>query len=239
MYVVYYIVLGFCFLIIITISQVVFLCVWIPILLGFSGAFFIQFHNMANSDADVVAAAAAEASAEGRVATFGLRVKSCFDGLMGEAGLEDYMAAGPGAVRAAVICLVKNAAALIIYASLCCRPYAVLLCCFLTVQVLLQLIYLWITTIMLLNLLIAMMSETFAEIAAEARKTWKLEQARIILHIEQHLMSTSEQLSGEQYWINVKNKGSGASEAYVQVYAVNEKHFGAEELAREMIAEPQ
>lgn len=82
-------------------------------------------------------------------------------------------------------------------------------------------------SVMLLNLLIAMMGDTYTKIIDDSRKIWQLQQARILFSLETE-MTTEERkkvLSG--YKIMIKD------EAYVQVYKVDPEHFGTKTEDRE------
>jgi len=83
----------------------------------------------------------------------------------------------------------------------------------------LLLIYVVVVTILLLNLLIAMMGDTFQRISEDADKKWHLEWARIIFSIENE-MSPHERLDpANQYWTTVNGN------RYLQVQEVNANHF--------------
>lgn len=79
--------------------------------------------------------------------------------------------------------------------------------------------YIVVISVMLLNLLIAMMGDTYSKICEDARMIWQLERARILFSIETE-MSTEERirnLAGYQIEIG--------GQKYVQVYKVDEGHF--------------
>lgn len=63
-----------------------------------------------------------------------------------------------------------------------------------------------VVSILLLNLLIAMMGDTYARISQEADKRWHLEWARIIFSVENE-MSEAERLHPEnKYWTLINDK---------------------------------
>jgi len=87
------------------------------------------------------------------------------------------------------------------------------------ISVSLLLMYVMVVSILLLNLLIAMMGDTYAKIIEEADKQWHLEWARIIFSIENE-MSPAERLDPKNtYWTNVNGL------RYLQVQEVDANHF--------------
>eukprot|EP01103_Thecamoeba_quadrilineata_P015282 TRINITY_DN477_c0_g1_i1.p1 TRINITY_DN477_c0_g1~~TRINITY_DN477_c0_g1_i1.p1 ORF type:complete len:642 (+),score=111.44 TRINITY_DN477_c0_g1_i1:45-1970(+) len=87
------------------------------------------------------------------------------------------------------------------------------------ISVSLLLVYVMVVSILLLNLLVAMMGDTYAKIIEEADKQWHLEWARIIFSIENE-MSPAERLEPRNcYWTNVGGL------RYIQVQEVDSKHF--------------
>ncbi|CAF4011245.1 unnamed protein product [Rotaria magnacalcarata] len=69
-------------------------------------------------------------------------------------------------------------------------------------------------TILLLNLLIAMMGDTYADVKKSAAKLWHLERARIALEIENGMSSSERKSDVNKYWVDVKG------ERYLQVEQV-------------------
>ncbi|CAF1371489.1 unnamed protein product [Rotaria sordida] len=70
-------------------------------------------------------------------------------------------------------------------------------------SVILLIFYVVLITILLLNLLIAMMGDTYTDVKRSAKKLWHLERARIALQI-QNSMPTSKRLSSfKKYWVNI------------------------------------
>ncbi|CAM4825805.1 unnamed protein product [Rotaria magnacalcarata] len=69
-------------------------------------------------------------------------------------------------------------------------------------------------TILLLNLLIAMMGDTYTDVKKSATKLWHLERARIALEIENGMSSSERKSDVNKYWVDVKG------ERYLQVEQV-------------------
>ncbi|CAF1345973.1 unnamed protein product [Rotaria sordida] len=70
-------------------------------------------------------------------------------------------------------------------------------------SVILLIFYVVLITILLLNLLIAMMGDTYTDVKRSAKKLWHLERARIALQI-QNSMPISKRLSSfKKYWVNI------------------------------------
>ena len=89
---------------------------------------------------------------------------------------------------------------------------------FQSVTVILLIIYVVVVSILLINLLIAMMGNTYGRINEEADNTWQLEQARIIFAIENE-MSTAERMhESNQYFVTINNQ------RFIQV-EVEDKNF--------------
>eukprot|EP01103_Thecamoeba_quadrilineata_P016769 TRINITY_DN5708_c0_g1_i2.p1 TRINITY_DN5708_c0_g1~~TRINITY_DN5708_c0_g1_i2.p1 ORF type:complete len:501 (-),score=70.50 TRINITY_DN5708_c0_g1_i2:30-1532(-) len=87
------------------------------------------------------------------------------------------------------------------------------------VSVTLLLVYVMVVSILLLNLLVAMMGDTYAKIIEDADKQWHLEWARIIFSIENE-MSPAERLDPRNcYWTNLNGL------RYLQVQEVDAYHF--------------
>ncbi|CAF3001819.1 unnamed protein product [Rotaria socialis] len=81
------------------------------------------------------------------------------------------------------------------------------------------LFYIIVVTILLLNLLVAMMGDTYGNIIEGATQVWHLERARIVFAIENEMESAERNLARNKYWTNVDG------ERYLQVEEVNEKDF--------------
>ena len=97
--------------------------------------------------------------------------------------------------------------------------------------------YVVLITILLLNLLIAMMGDTFADVKSSAKQLWfvvsrdeamkkrfssssrHLERTRIALDIERNLSPAQRASSKNKYWVEVDG------ERYLQVERVNSKLF--------------
>ena len=104
-------------------------------------------------------------------------------------------------------------------------------------SVALVIFYVVLTTILLLNLLIAMMGDTFADVKKGAKQLWSvsadrssvtllsfslrrhLERTRIALDIEKNMSIEERKLSANKYWVTVKG------ERYLQVEQVNNELF--------------
>eukprot|EP00300_Choanocystis_sp_HF-7_P009494 c16463_g1_i2.p1 GENE.c16463_g1_i2~~c16463_g1_i2.p1 ORF type:complete len:552 (+),score=120.76 c16463_g1_i2:546-2201(+) len=87
-----------------------------------------------------------------------------------------------------------------------------------TLKSLLLVSYAVIMTITMLNLLIAMMGNSFSQLAEKTEKLWRLEKARIIFSIEQQIGQKARE--SYKYWIEIDGK------RYLQVEEVNPSHFG-------------
>lgn len=79
-----------------------------------------------------------------------------------------------------------------------------------------------VTSIMLINLLIAMMGHTFDRINDEAEAQWLLQRAGIIFSIEQNM--DTEELEQNKYWVTVNG------DRFLQVEEKDESHFGTFQL---------
>eukprot|EP01064_Diplonema_japonicum_P001474 TRINITY_DN1094_c3_g1_i1.p1 TRINITY_DN1094_c3_g1~~TRINITY_DN1094_c3_g1_i1.p1 ORF type:complete len:992 (+),score=180.38 TRINITY_DN1094_c3_g1_i1:177-2978(+) len=64
----------------------------------------------------------------------------------------------------------------------------------------LLLMYVLLVSILLLNLLVAMMSSTYAEIQEEAEKVWRLQWTRLIFSIESEMSPEAKQSDKNTYW---------------------------------------
>jgi len=88
-----------------------------------------------------------------------------------------------------------------------------------TVSVSLLIVYVVVVTILLLNLLVAMMGDTYGNIIEDADKQWHLERARIVYAIESEMTTDERQDRKNSYWTMVDE------ERYLQVQEVNRDHF--------------
>ncbi|CAF4156657.1 unnamed protein product [Rotaria sordida] len=66
--------------------------------------------------------------------------------------------------------------------------------------------YIVIITILLLNLLIAMMGDTYADVKKSATKLWHLERARTALDLESGIAKSERYLTNNKYWVDVQGK---------------------------------
>jgi len=88
-----------------------------------------------------------------------------------------------------------------------------------TISVSLLICYVVVVTILLLNLLIAMMGDTYGNVNEEADKQWHTERARIVFAIENEMSDDERNEERNRYWITSNN------ERFLQVEAVNPDHF--------------
>ncbi|CAF3087395.1 unnamed protein product [Rotaria sp. Silwood2] len=95
------------------------------------------------------------------------------------------------------------------------------------ISVIILIIYIIVVTILLLNLLVAMMGDTYGNIIEGATQVWHLERARIVFAIESEMDNEQRILPRNKYWTNVDG------ERYLQVEEVNEKDFLAQNNADE------
>lgn len=91
------------------------------------------------------------------------------------------------------------------------------------VNVTLMIVYVVVVAIMLLNLLIAMMGDTYARISEDAEKQWRLQWARIIFSIENEMSLTEREDPANKYWTVIDKK------RYLQVQEVDSGHFTRQE----------
>jgi len=91
------------------------------------------------------------------------------------------------------------------------------------VSVSLLIAYVVVVTILLLNLLIAMMGDTYGNIIEHSTQLWHLERARIVFAIENEMSVEERHLDANKYWATVSGK------RYLQVQQVDDEHFGEEE----------
>ncbi|CAF0946381.1 unnamed protein product, partial [Didymodactylos carnosus] len=87
------------------------------------------------------------------------------------------------------------------------------------VSVGLLIVYVVVVTILLLNLLIAMMGDTYGNVIEGATQIWHLERARIVYAIENEMSTEARNLETNKYWTNVEG------ERYLQVEEVDDEHF--------------
>ncbi|CAF0801749.1 unnamed protein product [Adineta ricciae] len=87
------------------------------------------------------------------------------------------------------------------------------------ISVSLLVIYIIVVTILLLNLLIAMMGDTYGNVIEGATQIWHLERARIVFAIESEMSTEERNLQANKYWTNVDG------ERYLQVEEVDDECF--------------
>jgi hypothetical protein len=90
------------------------------------------------------------------------------------------------------------------------------------IAVTLLVVFVVVVTIMLLNILIAMMGETYGKVADEADKQWSLERARIMFSIQNEMTVHEMQAKEYRYWTDVD------SNRFLQVITSNENFYPAE-----------
>ncbi|CAF3650671.1 unnamed protein product [Adineta steineri] len=87
------------------------------------------------------------------------------------------------------------------------------------ISVTLLIVYIIVVTILLLNLLVAMMGDTYGNIIEGATQVWHLERARIVFAIENEMSNEERNLPQNKYWTNVDG------ERYLQVEEVDANVF--------------
>ena len=85
----------------------------------------------------------------------------------------------------------------------------------------LVLTYVMLLSVVLVNMLIAKMGDTYGRISDQAEHRWLLEKARMVLSIEESMSEEERLLDSNTYWINVDG------DRYLQVEEVDEKHYTA------------
>ena len=68
-------------------------------------------------------------------------------------------------------------------------------------QVVLILLYVMIVTLILINMLVAKMGDTFARISEQAERSWLLERARVIVSIEKEMSRNERYSDKNKYWV--------------------------------------
>lgn len=86
-------------------------------------------------------------------------------------------------------------------------------------SVLLLISYVIVISILLLNLLIAMMGDTYADVKKSAKKLWHLERARIAVDIEDYMGVNERRRAKNKYWVEI------CGERYLQVEHVNNEFY--------------
>ena len=87
--------------------------------------------------------------------------------------------------------------------------------------------YIIVISVMLLNLLIAMMGDTYSTLIADAGKIWELEHARILFSFTKG-MTDEEKHELQEY--QVEDRGASKDDKYsLQVFHVNPHHFKGEQ----------
>eukprot|EP01126_Amoeba_proteus_P057551 TRINITY_DN7331_c0_g1_i6.p1 TRINITY_DN7331_c0_g1~~TRINITY_DN7331_c0_g1_i6.p1 ORF type:complete len:324 (-),score=79.26 TRINITY_DN7331_c0_g1_i6:199-1170(-) len=79
--------------------------------------------------------------------------------------------------------------------------------------------YVLVVTIMLLNILVAMMGSTFNTIYDDADKEWQIQRAKIIFSIENEMTDEERSLEENKYWCEINQK------RYLQVEHFDPHHY--------------
>ncbi|CAF1293695.1 unnamed protein product [Adineta ricciae] len=90
---------------------------------------------------------------------------------------------------------------------------------FQNVNILLLVVYVVVVSILLLNLLIAMMGDTYGKVIESATQIWHLERARIVSAIENEMSIDERKLEKNKYWTNV------GDQRYLQVEEIDNDCF--------------
>jgi len=80
-------------------------------------------------------------------------------------------------------------------------------------------VYIIVVSILLLNMLIAMMGDTYANVIGEADIQWHLEWARIILSLENEMTEAERKLKKNKYWTEIDGK------RHLMIQEVDEDYF--------------
>ena len=70
------------------------------------------------------------------------------------------------------------------------------------------------------------MGDTYSRILESSKEVWQLEQAQILINIEEEMSREERKTEREKYQLKIKD------ELFLQVYMVDEDHFGKHELKR-------
>eukprot|EP01126_Amoeba_proteus_P048002 TRINITY_DN5523_c0_g1_i1.p1 TRINITY_DN5523_c0_g1~~TRINITY_DN5523_c0_g1_i1.p1 ORF type:complete len:631 (-),score=144.40 TRINITY_DN5523_c0_g1_i1:133-2025(-) len=84
--------------------------------------------------------------------------------------------------------------------------------------------YVLVVTIMLLNILVAMMGSTFNAIYDDADKEWQVQWAKIIFSIENEMTDEERCSQDSKYWCDIAGK------RYIQVEDYDPTHYGVDEI---------
>ncbi|CAF1503535.1 unnamed protein product [Adineta ricciae] len=87
------------------------------------------------------------------------------------------------------------------------------------INILLLIVYVVVVSILLLNLLIAMMGDTYGKVIESATQIWHLERARIVSAIENEMSNDERKLEKNKYWTNVDGQ------RYLQVEEIDKDCF--------------
>lgn len=88
--------------------------------------------------------------------------------------------------------------------------------------------YIVVVSICLLNLLIAMMGDTYSQVNEQAENTWQLERARIIMAIENEMTTSERKNPRNKYFVEI------AGDRYLQIYDNDVTHFALKKTDEDM-----
>lgn len=99
------------------------------------------------------------------------------------------------------------------------------------IPTLFMVVYIIVVAILLFNLLIAMMGDTYTNVNEAADAQWYLERARIIFAIEKKMSTAARTQAQNTYWTTIDSIPEGAeapmTKRYLQIEQVNQDHFTA------------
>jgi len=96
-----------------------------------------------------------------------------------------------------------------------------------TLSIFLLVGYILVVSICLLNLLIAMMGDTYGKVNEMAEHTWQLERARIIMALENEMTPEERKLAKNKYFVEI------LGERYLQIYDNDLEHFSLKKKSTE------
>ena len=70
------------------------------------------------------------------------------------------------------------------------------------------------------HLQLLQMGDTYSRILESSKEVWQLEQAQILINIEEEMSKTERKTELEKYQLIIKD------DVFLQVYVVDEDHFG-------------
>lgn len=97
------------------------------------------------------------------------------------------------------------------------------------IPTLFMVVYIIVVAILLFNLLIAMMGDTYTNVNEAADAQWYLERARIIFAIEKKMSTAARTKAQNTYWTTIDSIPEGGdapmTKRYLQIEQVNQDHF--------------